>query len=163
MRNRRNKNAPPMRDVPPEFVGSAYYPVKTVSDNISMLVTLSDLLNSIDLSSLLTAVDIDTLAKLNAVVTDATLVDKSYVARAEQGIPSGGTTGQVVAKSSNNDFEFNWVDAAAGNQGEPGPPGPKGKDGQIRFTGHGSPGTIIGASPDDTYLDLDSGNIYKLG
>lgn len=42
-------------------------------------------------------------------------------------------------------------------------PGLKGKDGQIRYTGSGPPGTIIGASPDDTYLDLDSGNIYKLG
>lgn len=46
--------------------------------------------------------------------------------------------------------------------GPPGPPGPPGKDGQIRFTGHGPPGVIIGAEPDDTYMDLDTGDIYKL-
>lgn len=55
-----------------------------------------------------------------------------------------------------------------GPQGEPGtgttpgPPGPAGKDGQIRFTGHGPPGTIVGAEPGDTYMDLTTGDIYKL-
>ncbi|WP_353251260.1 hypothetical protein [Salinisphaera sp. T31B1] len=46
--------------------------------------------------------------------------------------------------------------------GAPGPQGPAGDPGQIRFTGRGAPGTIQGASPNDTYLDLDSGTIYKL-
>lgn len=58
-----------------------------------------------------------------------------------------------------------FVECGAGEQGPPGPPGPqgvKGADGQIRFTGHGPPGVIIGASPNDTYLDLDTGDIYKL-
>ena len=60
-----------------------------------------------------------------------------------------------------------------GPKGDPGPSlgpvGPKGdtgsdgRDGQIRFTGHGLPGTIIGSSLNDTYLDLDTGNIHKLG
>lgn len=40
--------------------------------------------------------------------------------------------------------------------------GADGKDGQIRFTGNGVPGTIVGASPGDTYLNLDTGDIYKL-
>lgn len=40
--------------------------------------------------------------------------------------------------------------------------GADGKDGQIRFTGHGAPGTIIGANPGDTYMNLDNGDIYKL-
>lgn len=44
----------------------------------------------------------------------------------------------------------------------PGPPGPPGKDGQIRFTGHGPPGTIVGAEPGDTYMDLLTGDLYKL-
>lgn len=43
-----------------------------------------------------------------------------------------------------------------------GVPGPPGKDGQIRFTGHGPPGTIVGAEPGDTYMDLNTGDIYKL-
>lgn len=62
-----------------------------------------------------------------------------------------------------------------GPQGEPGtpggPPGPQGEqgiqgergdDGQIRFTGTGPPGLIIGARPGDTYMDLETGDIYKL-
>ena len=46
--------------------------------------------------------------------------------------------------------------------GIPGPKGDPGKDGQIRYTGHGPPGIIVGANPNDTYLDLDTGDIYKL-
>lgn len=59
-----------------------------------------------------------------------------------------------------------WVfDGMAWANGGPvqGPTGEKGKDGQIRFTGHGAPPTVIvGASPGDTYMDLDTGDIYKL-
>lgn len=43
-----------------------------------------------------------------------------------------------------------------------GPQGERGKDGQIRYTGHGVPGVILGAEPGDTYLDLLTGEIYKL-
>ena len=41
-------------------------------------------------------------------------------------------------------------------------PGPAGKDGQIRYTGVGPPGTIVGANPGDTYMDLSTGDVYKL-
>lgn len=48
-----------------------------------------------------------------------------------------------------------WVDA--------GPTGVPGKDGQIRYTGYGAPPTVIlGAEPNDVYLDLNTGDIYKL-
>lgn len=40
--------------------------------------------------------------------------------------------------------------------------GPPGKDGQIRFTGHGPPGVLVGAEPGDTYMDLSTGTVYKL-
>lgn len=40
--------------------------------------------------------------------------------------------------------------------------GPDGAPGQIRFVGTGAPGTIIGASPGDTYLDMSTGTIYQL-
>ena len=43
-----------------------------------------------------------------------------------------------------------------------GPAGAAGKDGQIRYTGHGAPGVILGAEPGDTYLNLLTGEIYKL-
>ena len=50
-----------------------------------------------------------------------------------------------------------------GEAGPPGPPGAPGKDGQIRFTGRGAPpAVVVGAEPGDTYLDLDTGNIFKL-
>ena len=52
--------------------------------------------------------------------------------------------------------------AAGSGAGATGPQGPAGVPGQIRFTGHGAPGTIVGANPDDTYADLDTGTVYKL-
>ena len=59
-----------------------------------------------------------------------------------------------------------WVfDGMAWANGGPvqGPTGEKGKDGQIRFTGHGPPPAVIfGANPLDTYMDMDTGAIYKL-
>ena len=45
------------------------------------------------------------------------------------GIPAGGTTGQVLAKSSNTSYEAEWVDPQAGPQGEPGPKGDTGPQG----------------------------------
>lgn len=43
-----------------------------------------------------------------------------------------------------------------------GPKGDPGAPGQIRFTGEGAPGTIVGANPNDTYLDLTTGDVYTL-
>lgn len=40
--------------------------------------------------------------------------------------------------------------------------GADGRPGQIRFTGEGAPGTIIGSQPADTYLDRLTGDIYTL-
>ena len=41
--------------------------------------------------------------------------------------------------------------------------GPRGKDGQIRFTGNGPPpAVIVGSEPGDIYLDLITGDTYKL-
>ena len=48
------------------------------------------------------------------------------------GIPAGGTTGQVLAKSSNTSYDANWVDPQAGPEGPQGPkgdPGPQGEQG----------------------------------
>lgn len=47
-------------------------------------------------------------------------------------------------------------------QGPAGVDGTDGKDGQIRFVGNGAPGTVVGASPGDQYLDRDTGDIYAL-
>ena len=45
------------------------------------------------------------------------------------GIPAGGTTGQVLAKSSNTSYEAEWVDPQAGPEGPQGPQGPEGPRG----------------------------------
>ena len=46
------------------------------------------------------------------------------------GIPSGGTTGQVLAKSSGTDYDTEWTPAPVGPQGETGPTGPVGPQGE---------------------------------
>lgn len=51
---------------------------------------------------------------------------------------------------------------ANGATGQQGVPGNDGQDGQIRFTGNGPPGTIVGSRPDDVYLDRDTGILYIL-
>ena len=57
-----------------------------------------------------------------------------------------------------------WDGDAFANVGPiQGPPGPPGHPGQIRFTGFGAPPlVIIGAEPGDTYLDLATGDVFKL-
>lgn len=50
----------------------------------------------------------------------------------------------------------------------PGPPGPQGPPGSgdedpTTWYGQGPPGTIIGSSPGDYYVDTETGTIYKLG
>lgn len=45
------------------------------------------------------------------------------------GIPAGGTTGQVLAKSSNTSYDAEWVDPQAGPEGPQGPEGPRGPEG----------------------------------
>lgn len=57
-----------------------------------------------------------------------------------------------------------WIAGGFVNAGPiQGPPGPPGHPGQIRYTGLGPPpAVIVGAEPGDTYLDLDTGDIYKL-
>jgi hypothetical protein len=50
-----------------------------------------------------------------------------------------------------------------GEQGPPGPPGGVGPSGAlVKWFGNGPPGLIIGAEPNDLYLDLDTGDIYTL-
>lgn len=51
---------------------------------------------------------------------------------AKGGVPTGGTTNQVLAKSSNSDYAVGWADAAGGG-GSPG-----GADTQVQFNDGGS-------------------------
>ena len=76
---------------------------------------------------------------------------------------------KVVVKQPTNRTTQVSTRGPQGPKGDPGedahmigPPGPPGKDGQIRFTGYGPPGTIVGSEPGDTYMDLATGDVYKL-
>ena len=54
-------------------------------------------------------------------------------------VPVGGTTGQVLAKSSGNDFETAWVNPDTGPQGAQGPAGPQGVAGSNGSNGAQGP------------------------
>lgn len=57
--------------------------------------------------------------------------------------------------------EFRGDRGPAGPSGTPGPPGPEGQRGGVtRFYGEGPPGVIIGAAPNDEYLDTLTGDLY---
>ena len=76
-------------------------------------------------------------------------------------LPASAATGDAYLIAGNLHV---WIAGAWVNAGPiQGPPGPPGHPGQIRFTGHGAPPmVIVGAEPGDTYLDLDTGNVFKL-
>lgn len=59
---------------------------------------------------------VDIRAKFNAMVTAV----RSLVMRQ---VPSGGTTGQVLAKTSGNDYEMTWQNLTGSGSGTQGPPG----------------------------------------
>lgn len=78
-------------------------------------------------------------------------------------IGDGVTKGGKPAGGSGGGLTQSVADARYVKQSDIGDlKGADGKDGQIRFTGHGAPGTIVGANPGDTYMNLDNGDIYKL-
>ena len=62
------------------------------------------------------------------------------------GVPPGGTTGQVLTKSSNADGNCAW---ATGGGGEPGPPGPEGPQGPPGPQGDAGPQGIPGTAGAD--------------
>ena len=45
-------------------------------------------------------------------------------------LPAGGTTGQVLAKRTNSDFDYQYADPTPGPPGEQGPPGQQGRQGE---------------------------------
>ena len=67
------------------------------------------------------------------------------------GIPAGGTTGQVLAKSSNTSYDAEWVDPQAGPEGPQGPqgvPGQKGDPGPQGERGPEGPQGVPGQKGD---------------
>jgi hypothetical protein len=51
---------------------------------------------------------------------------------------------------------------ALGPAGPPGPQGPPGTPVGRRWYGMGTPGTIVGSSPGDEYLDIETGTLFRL-
>jgi len=94
MKNLRNKNQPPVTGLVQEYIDSAFDVIYAVYLNLDALVALGEAVAGGDLEGMLIEDDINTLAKLNAIVTDATLLDESDIVKmpfATQGEAEGGT------------------------------------------------------------------------
>ena len=77
-------------------------------------------------------------------------------------LPAGAAPGDAYLIGA-GDAQTAWLFTATGWKDIGSIKGPKGNDGQIRFTGEGDPPAFIpGARPGDTYLDLISGNTWKV-
>lgn len=59
------------------------------------------------------------------------------------GVPTGGTTGQVLAKSSNTDYSTHWITLSGGGGGGEGPQGPQGKSAYEVAVDNGFVGTEV--------------------
>ena len=127
MRNLRNKNSPPSADLVQYFIDTAYDVVKAVYDNLGLLTQIGDAIDNGDLADFLVEADLDTLAKINAILTDAVLGPFSSQAQAEAGTDHTTTMTPlrvsqaiaVLAAGIQNDFNHDGPplvtdDAAAG-------------------------------------------------
>jgi hypothetical protein len=79
MKYLRNKNAPPLAGLVQEFIDTAYDTVKLVADNLNKILEVATAIENGTLDDFLSANDIDTLAKLNAYVLDATLLSAADI------------------------------------------------------------------------------------
>lgn len=71
------------------------------------------------------------------------------------GVPTGGAAGQVLAKTSDADYDTAWEDQAGGGSGSPG-----GSNGQIQYNDHGVFGGDSGLVYDENTQSVTvAGNI----
>lgn len=73
------------------------------------------------------------------------------------GVPAGGTTGQVLGKASDTDYDTEWVDQTGGG-GTPG-----GSDTQVQFNDGGAFGGDAGLTYDKTTNELTVGTVAEGG
>lgn len=85
MKNLRNRNQPVNADLVQVYLQSSWDIVTAVYAELDNIQTVADAINSGGFGDYLTAADIDTLAELNAILTDATLGDAADFATAAQG------------------------------------------------------------------------------
>jgi len=85
MKNLRNRNQPPNADLVQVYLQSSWDIVKAVYDDLPNIQRVSDAILAGTLDDFLADTDINSLAKLNAIVLDATLGTASDFATAAQG------------------------------------------------------------------------------
>lgn len=85
MKNIRNKNQPVNADLVQVYLQSSWDIVTAVYAELANIQTVADAITSGSLDQFLTTADIDTLAELNAILTDAVLGDAGDFATAAQG------------------------------------------------------------------------------
>ena len=85
MKNLRNKNQPPPETAIQTFLSTSWDKVLAVYKRLADIELLANTIGAGNLDGVLTAADIDTIAKLNAILTDATLGDFASQAEAEAG------------------------------------------------------------------------------
>lgn len=79
MKYLRNKNAPPLVGLVQEFIDTAYDTVKLVADNMDLVLLVGGAIEDGTLTDFLSANDINTLAKLNAIVADETIIAETSI------------------------------------------------------------------------------------
>ena len=85
MKNLRNKNQPAPTDTIQYYLSSSWDKVLAVYAKLADIEIVSDAITAGDLDGILQETDLDTLAELNALVTDATFGDFASQAQAEAG------------------------------------------------------------------------------
>ncbi len=100
MRNLRNANSPPDSDLVQIYLRSSWDVVIKVYENLADINTVADGLDSGDLTGFLSDTDINTLAKLNALVLDATLGDAGDFATAAQGVLADNAIAGPIANEA---------------------------------------------------------------
>jgi len=85
MKNIRNRNHPPNTDLVQVYLQSSWDIVRAVYDELVNIGVIADAIGAGTLDDFLADTDINTLAKLNALVLDATLGDAGDFATAAQG------------------------------------------------------------------------------
>ena len=149
MKNLRNKNQPPNADLVQVYLQSSWDIVTDVYAELANIQVVADAINTGTLDTFLSATDIDTLAKLNAILTDATLGRFATQGEAEAGTDNTTTmtplrVAQAIAVSAAG-LQHNYVGS--------GPPSIT--DDVNAGYGAGSLWFDITADPDETYRCTD--------
>lgn len=113
MKNLRNKNQPPPETAIQTFLSSSWDKVLAVYNRLADITEVADAIEAGEIEDFLLAEDIDTIGKLNAILTDATLGNFATQAEAEAGVSDDKTMSPlrvaqaiaVLASNIQNNFD----------------------------------------------------------